>query len=105
MRFGIRGIYENEEFPFVIVNPDFFSEKLNSVEESIRRSMGTESRMTAYLFWNYNQLKPSKKPITKPPKHPPIFSFNIPTQFVLSEEIPSLPQPEIHVNLSETTAA
>lgn len=57
-RFGILGVYPVEEFPYVIINDDYFEKR----SDPIRDAMGSESRAIANMIWNYRQIYTTPPP-------------------------------------------
>lgn len=95
---GAKGIFENKDFPFILVNDQYFSRP----PDSIRDKMGPNSLAYAAVMWNLDQILPTTPPTTKPPKHTPVWSFGLPDTWGISDEIPSLPKVDVQFNISNT---
>lgn len=98
--FGRTMIVENDNFPFVMIDQEYFKNDPKPSDE-ISHTMDSLSQRLTRIIWNYKQLLEPKKPTTKPPKHRPVWSFGLPDTFNLDDEIPPLPRMDISLNLTE----
>lgn len=99
--FGKTMIVENDNFPFVMIDQDYFKSD-HKQSDDISHTMGPLSKQLTRIVWNYKQLSPPKKPTTVPPKHRPVWSFGLPESFGFGDDIPPLPRMDISLNHTES---